>query len=75
LSKNIPIAGGPQPHVLQQQQIILQPQQQIVDLQHNVENAAEVVDEHMGEQQGGVEEKKNMASMAAVGGAAVSAAG
>jgi hypothetical protein len=32
-------------------------------------------DEHMGEQQGGVEEKKNMASMAAVGGAAVSAAG
>lgn len=32
-------------------------------------------DAHMGEQQGGIEEKKNMASMAAVGGAAVSAAG
>jgi len=44
-------------------------------LQHNVENAAEVVDTHMGVQQGGIEEEKNMASMAAVGGAAVSAAG
>lgn len=36
---------------------------------------ASLQDAHMGEQQGGIEEKKNMASMAAVGGAAVSAAG